>query len=45
VEQLAHRFVIIHRGRERLGGTLAQIQDEQETLEEVFLRVTDDGDS
>jgi ABC-2 type transport system ATP-binding protein len=45
VEQLAHRFVIIHNGRERLSGTLAQIQDQQETLEEVFLRVTADGDA
>lgn len=42
VEQLAGRFVIIHKGSERLAGTLAQIQVEKETLEEVFLRVTDD---
>ncbi|HTE05785.1 MAG TPA: ABC transporter ATP-binding protein [Planctomycetota bacterium] len=44
IEKLCHRFVILHRGRVRLAGTLAQVRGDLGTLEEVFLRATGTSD-
>jgi len=44
IERLCSRFVIIHQGRTRLEGSLAEIRANLGTLEDVFLRVTDTED-
>jgi len=41
IERLSHRFVIIHKGRVQLAGTLAEVAGETRSLEDVFLRATD----
>lgn len=40
IERLCHRFVILHKGRVPLAGTLAEIRGNLGTLEDVFLRAT-----
>jgi ABC-2 type transport system ATP-binding protein len=44
IERLCHRFVLLHGGRVRLAGTLAEVRGDQATLEDVFLRATGTGD-
>ncbi len=47
VERICARFVILHRGRVRLAGTLAEMRSEaggDRVLEDVFLRVTSETD-
>ncbi len=43
IERLSSRFVIIHRGRVRLSGTLAEVRASMGSLEEIFLRATEAG--
>ncbi len=43
IERLSSRFLIIHQGRSRLEGPLAEIRAGLGTLEDVFLSVTDPG--
>ncbi len=45
IERLCHRFVILHQGRVRLAGTLAEVRGNLGSLEEVFLRATGAGDA
>ena len=44
IERLSSRFVIIHEGRTRLEGSLAEIRSNLGTLEDVFLSVTNPDD-
>ncbi len=42
VEQLSHRFVILHAGEVRLSGTREEVLARQDSLEDIFLRATDE---